>query len=302
MRNKIVQVIGCLVFFSSVLGFSSDQKRDSLIEGPSFIEIQRKMKRLRKDFPSQVELLNYGKSIEGRDLIVIRISSTQEKANPKLSDAVLITGATHGNEFLDIAHKLPRAFLQSGSRVPAAEKFLQAGGVIYVVPIFNPDGYAHDIRRNSAGVDLNRDFDLKTPNRFLSRFTQPETRNFVQFLKKDLQDRNLNLRLTYDYHCCYGSRSAILFPYSYRVSRLPKVDYDRHVYLANQLRKAYGKNFKYGSTYEVLGYTGSGTSKDYYYQNFDALAFTFEGAQGKENRRLDQHLLAWETLFSHLLR
>ena len=43
---------------------------------------------------------------------------------------------------------------------PGVAKFLHAGGVIIVVPVVNPDGYANNTRENSRGQDLNRDFDL----------------------------------------------------------------------------------------------------------------------------------------------
>src|SRR5690606_4664290 len=75
--------------------------------------------------------------------------------------AVVMTGAIHGNEYLNIEDRLPEELIaraRSGSGSVAS--FLSAGGVLVFVPIVNPDGYESRSRYNAKGVDLNRDWDV----------------------------------------------------------------------------------------------------------------------------------------------
>ncbi len=50
---------------------------------------------------------------------------------------------------------------------------------------------------------------------------------------------------------------------------------------------------KVGQTPVILGYSAKGTSKDYYYEKFGALGFTFEGRYGKEDSYFDEHTKMW---------
>lgn len=61
---------------------------------------------------------------------------------------------------------------------------------LWVIPLVNPDGYAHDTRQNAHGVDLNRNFPrdwVHTTGRYASGprpASEPETRAIMAFLTK----------------------------------------------------------------------------------------------------------------------
>ena len=59
-------------------------------------------------------------------------------------------------------------------------------------------------------------------------------------------------------------------------------------------------NSKYGSgsTGQVLGYYPRGTSKDYYFAKYGALAFTFEGSYRQEHLNFEKHTIWWDHILA----
>jgi protein MpaA len=80
-----------------------------------------------------------GRSWQGRPI------TAYEVGNPN-GTPVLVVGCIHGNEQAGIA--IARAL----ERVSPPDLDL------WIVPVLNPDGAAHDTRANAHGVDLNRNF------------------------------------------------------------------------------------------------------------------------------------------------
>jgi hypothetical protein len=290
------------LLFISLSSFASDAnfhvESDSGIDGPKYENIVEELKNLQMQFGKDfVEVVPYGKSVLGKTLFLLRIGKSKPVSFKyrnvnwyALKKAILMTGVTHGNEFLGVENLLPRAILSS--KMNSFYDFINSGGVLYVVPIFNPDGYERDERENANNVDLNRDYTvvpLKIPG-----FTQPETLNLVNYLERDLVASNAKLVFTLDYHCCIG---AFIHPWSFTKKSIPIKDLETHQTLAKRLIQIFGSRYLYGSTYDVLGYLGKGTSKDYYYDHFGAISFTYEGEFEKEKDKLNLHLKLWDDIF-----
>ncbi len=55
-----------------------------------------------------IKMIKYGRSVQNRPLCLLKISNSK-----KTKFAVLITGATHGNEYSNIMHEIPLAFTSS---------------------------------------------------------------------------------------------------------------------------------------------------------------------------------------------
>ena len=146
-------------------------------------------------------------------------------------------------------------------------------------------------RTNNNGVDLNRDF----PNRLirLQGLSQPETNYYVRWVNEFLNRSQAKLDIVVDYHCCDGS---LLYPYGYTSKRINKADLNKHIFVAQLINK-YFPDYRHGITGEVLGYFPRGTTKDYWYMDYGALAFTFEGAYRREHKKLLQHLSWWNDIF-----
>jgi len=262
---------------------------DSGIRGKAYKEIIKDLKNLESKLPNYVKIIQYGESEKGTPLFVARLG--QPRAGAK---TVLISGATHGNEYLNIADRLPTFF----SKMKRAKSFkkLVSNKVIYIVPIFNPDGYTAIRRENSNRKDLNRDFPLMSQNKV--RLTQNETKYWVKFLEQQVQKYELDVKLSVDYHCCYG---ALLFPWAYtRDVKLEPEDLVRHNQLGELMKDEIDNRYVYGSTGDILWYTAAGTSKDYYYDKFKALSVTFEGEFKKENLKYDKHQKWWLRILKNL--
>jgi predicted deacylase len=112
-----------------------------------------------------------GHSVRGRPIVAWHLG--QVKA-PK----VLLVSTMHGNE------GAPRQILTSlrdGRRI--------RGVNLWVIPTYNPDGYAAHTRKNAHGVDLNRNFPFHWAHLSGSyesgprAASEPETRAMMRFLR-----------------------------------------------------------------------------------------------------------------------
>lgn len=271
---------------------------DSGVRGPAYEVITAQMQDLAKEFPNLVEFVTYGQSAQVQPLNAIRIG-VKNRRQTQMRNAVLITGATHGDEFLGFEHEIGRYFTTNVDRLPQLRAYLNAGGTIYIVPVVNPDGYRARQRHNSRGVDLNRDFPLQTAQH--RGFTQPETAALGRFMDNEIKSTAAALRVSIDYHCCYG---AMLYPWSFSRPVPPPIPaQDEQAFLAiGTLMKTYfGQNYQIGKTPSMLGYDALGSTKDYYYENYKTLSFTFEGVYGGREK-LENHVAFWESIFGGINR
>ena len=116
-----------------------------------------------------VELLEYGRSVEGRPLRAVRLG---RDSHPR----VLVCANTHGPEF--IGNRVCVALLRElGERDGFVAQLLERAQ-LWLVPCINPDGYARtyaragvgelaSLRHNQNGVDLNRNWPLPEGGRRL---------------------------------------------------------------------------------------------------------------------------------------
>lgn len=121
---------------------------------------------------TSVEIIEYGRSVEGRSLRAVRIGR-----GPESSPRVLVCANTHGPEF--IGNRVCTAILRElGERDGSPLDQLLARAQLWLVPCINPDGYARtyacggvgelpSLRHNRNGVDLNRNWPLPEGGRRL---------------------------------------------------------------------------------------------------------------------------------------
>lgn len=275
--------------FLSLLGINSD----SGIKGPPYQKIVDEMKDLERLYPNLVKVVEYGKSVGGRPLTMVKL---QSKASNGSLPAVYIGGSIHGDEYLNIEDRLPRWLAEQFEVAGPVASYLKQGGTIYLAPILNPDGYDGRNRENDLGVDLNRDFTVKEAG--VLGLKQPETLALATFLDEDLKRESKKLAVALDYHCCIG---AMLYPWSFAGPVLPRGDVDRHLKIAEAMKTSMGSEIKYGQTPVILGYSARGTSKDFYYEHFGAAGFTFEGRRNREDKYFEEHTQMWTKILAGLL-
>ncbi len=269
---------------------------DSGIFGPKYSTILEEISNLASTYPDVATQITYGSTVEKRPLTMLKIARKNTKT-PANAKAVMIGGSMHGDEYLNIEDRLPRWFLEVGLTKPSIQTYLNQGGAIYLVPILNPDGYAARQRENARNQDLNRDFPIQIKKK--AGFKQPETRQLVSMIENELTKENRKLIVAMDYHCCTG---AILYPWSFKPTNIPDVNQARFDVIGRIFKGIFGKGYKFGKTPTVLGYSAVGTSKDFYYETFNALGFTFEGKRDVEDKNFNKHTLMWEQIFEAIVR
>ncbi len=265
---------------------------DSGIRGPSYARIVEEMENVARTHSAVATVHVYGRSVQDRPLVLVKLARADATG---ALPAVYIGGSIHGNEYLNIEDRLPRRFAEEAGKEGPIARYLAAGGAIYVAPILNPDGYDRRRRENHRGVDLNRDYTVREAN--ITGFRQPETRALVNFLTEDLLRANRRLAIAVDYHCCIG---ALLYPWSFTGPAMPSGDLARHLNIANIMQR-HLPQIAHGTTPTILGYSARGTSKDFYYEHFGALGFTYEGRHGEENHYFEDHAAMWTEIVAGLL-
>ena len=273
-------------------GYADDPFRsDSGIFGPSYSDILKKIDHLHTEFPELTHVIEYGRSVRGRPLKILLVGHPNRGST---HPALVMSGSTHGNEYLHIEDRLPEEMVRRYQTPGPIQSFIDRGGVFVLIPLLNPDGYEARERENANGVDLNRDWDV--PPAGFSGFKEPETSTLKKQLEvMSLSDLSLTYQVTVDYHCCIG---ALLHPWSYTQTPLPQSDLDKHSGIGELVKQNLGVPF--GTTGDILGYYPLGTSKDYYYHRYRALSFTYEGRYREEDKYLEKHLAWWEAIVQWL--
>lgn len=173
-----------------------EEQSSDLYDSILYCEIGPKLREIEKN-SNRVKVDVVGQSVEGRDMFLATISDPQamgrlgqyqairktmltnpEKAQElieKFGDfkvPVFINGSIHGNEYpgVDAAIRLIETLAYGESE--EVQNILE-NVILLVNVVQNPDGRVLGTRRNSKGVDLNRDFFTQS---------QPETRATVKLI------------------------------------------------------------------------------------------------------------------------
>ena len=278
-----------------------------------------------EELNSSLVKLHYFYSANGNKGVLVKLGRKNIQFAGK-RPVVYISGATHANEYLHIVDRLPEKFIIGSRDSTGISRFLNLGGIVYILPIFNPDGFLRPIqsesemflqRVNGNRIDLNRDFPLKKTGH--SGLTQPETKFITKFLQRDLERENAQLVLTWDYHCCMNP-GRLLYPWGYRSESKnkenPGVSLTRKQLRAHkEIASIVFDLFKFdaGTPWDEEKWPGyflggvTGASDDYffetYFQDNDLVkgrAFTFEGDETPATVDLNLHIRLWDKIFLKL--
>jgi succinylglutamate desuccinylase len=288
---------------SSVIGKMDFRGEFNLVDGPNFLSdsgiaypaysfLEAHLADLAARHADSAQLIQYGKTPQGRNLNLLRIALKQTASANHM--AIQISGAIHGNEFLGIEDQLGDAFLEHQNQLPGVASFLQQGGIIYLIPVVNPDGFDSRRRLNSRSIDLNRDFNNLAANQ--NHFTQPESTLLAQYIDQDLNAHQAKLKVSLDYHCCMP---AMITPWSY-IDSPPKPNDVAAFAFINAIQQ-HVLNYSYGNAMQTVGYLAEGSTIDYFYAKYGTLALAIEGQDGGEKPRLGAHLRFWDKIMESLV-
>jgi hypothetical protein len=291
-------IAGALVCAFMSCGSMTDEEAysklhsDSGIRGRPYNEIIADIQSIADAHPDRAEFIEYGRTRNNRPMMVLKVWDKNLSIDT-VRPAVAITEAIHGNEYLHIVDRMPSDILNNTTL--ATEELLTKGGVLYIVPIFNPDGYSANRRENAVGKDLNRDFVIQAVGN--QGFTQPETKQYADYIAQEMQEQNLQLEATMEYHCCIG---GLIHPWNYDVSRALQGDQrTRHFRIGAKVRELMG--YPHGNVRDIVNYPfgAVGGSDDYFLEKYGRRAFSFEGiSNGGEQHNYRKHLLMWDYIFN----
>lgn len=272
------------------------------IKSQSFIRdyqaIVDSMKSLAQKYPDKVTLETIGKTFEGRDLIVMKIS-TSNNPNKK---SLMVTGLHHAREWatgeatINLAEKLLADYEN-----PEVKNLLDNID-LYLFPVVNPDGYEYSLKQSrwwrknrkvfekGIGVDLNRNYYTeKNPELYRPKDDKPDSTwddygasdsvysdtyrgpyGASEEEIKALQDfvNSKKIQTVIDIHS-YGN--MILFPWGH-TNNTTKWD-DIYKEVGNEINKVVGN--KYWVSQSIYLYPTTGSSEDYH-QEEDRFNYTFE--------------------------
>eukprot|EP00741_Cyanophora_paradoxa_P021717 tig00000241_g20962.t1 len=144
--------------------------RRSLKEAPgeydhfhNYNELTTKLQSLAAAYPNLATLSSIGKSVQNRELWVMRITDNPHDQEPE--PEFKYVGNMHGDESVgrEILIRLIQYLLENYGKDPAVTALVNSTD-IYILPSMNPDGFERRTRENVHGVDLNRNF----PDQFRS--------------------------------------------------------------------------------------------------------------------------------------
>jgi len=261
------------------------------------------------NYPNLVNIFSIGKSVLGKEIWCIRITN-ENNTNDKYS--CLIDGCIHGCEWEagEACLYLTEYILINNEKNCTISIILNTSE-IYIIPLLNPDGRQVDSRFNDNGIDLNRNFDIdfgrirggciplgkifgrsvikyiETPrlNKWIknfppylsncgrSPFSETEATSIREF-SKTIDEISFYVNCHTAAHCLIGPWGSFKPPFE-----IPQKELNIFSYIDNWVKD----NTEYTSYRSGQGivYQGekvyfSGTSADWFYQEYRIPSFAFE--------------------------
>jgi carboxypeptidase T len=232
-----------------------------------------------------------GTSIEGRDILAVKISDNPELEEPGEAQ-VLFVGCHHAREWIsvEVAYYIALHLVDNYGVDPEVTSLVD-NGEIWVVPMVNPDGHQYTVdtyrlwrknRRNnggSYGVDLNRNYaegwggpgSSSVPSSDTYRGTAPFSEPETQALRDFFLAHDFKAMITY-----HSYAQLILYPWGNTNVRAP--DHYKLDIIAGEMESLV--NAVHGMTYTAEKssalYLASGTTDDWTYAETGIPSFTIE--------------------------
>lgn len=165
---------------------------------PTYEAYVEMMNTFANDYKDYCELINIGKTVKERDLLVLKITAPNSSNKP----SVLLTSSMHGDEttgYVLMLRLIDHLLTQYGIDDEITQ--ILDNTVIYINPLHNPDGTYKSgnttvngaTRYNANYVDLNRNFPDPFGNEYPTGAWQPETVAFMDFSKNYKTTMSMNL-------------------------------------------------------------------------------------------------------------
>jgi carboxypeptidase T len=300
----LVLLIGLLIPFSSAITISPYRSASlEVYHYHTYQEMTDELHTLQTNHPNIVSLTSIGKTYEGRDIWMVKLSDnvTSEENEP----GVLFMGAHHGNEkpgyevcLFFINYMVEHYDNISTPDVRNAFDTTQ----IYLIPMVNPDGVEANTRKNCApnhgpfgysktvtsiGVNLNRNYEdpwylayifpfayalpiILPDSSFNYRGPFPFSENETQAVKTFAETHNISISISYH---SYGQ--FIIYPWMHTSKQTPDEPLFRSIGENISLINDYTLYIKTDHLIPRFGGT-LGSSENWLYRARGILAYTIE--------------------------
>lgn len=257
-----------------------------------YAELSAELRAIAQSAPGLVSVFSIGKTVQGRDILALRLNTDASGDAPSPKPGAVFTGTFHAREHLSAEVPLLMArWLAENKDDPKVRELLRTRD-IYILPMINPDGAEYDIstgqyqwhRKNmsrnadgSTGVDLNRNYGYLwggagssgSPGSDTYRgpraFSEPESKAFKSFL-----EARRNVKTLVSYHS-YGE--LVLYPWGGSDSDVPDPkDLAAYKALAGEMGKLTGYTPQKSSEL----YVATGDATDWAYAALGIFSFTIE--------------------------
>ncbi len=273
-------------------------------------ELYSELEEIAKKYPKLISLESYGKTLEGRDLKVVKISSGGT-GKPE----ILFSGNIHAQELAgaEFCMALIRK-LAEGYGPDCDITKLVNGADIYVIPSLNPDGnykasraqaqhgFTGFVRKNEHKVDLNRNYPYPAdaPSRlndsagskyqWMTSFrgpeplSEPESKAMIALIEKH------HFLISMNYHTTGG---MIMFP----PGTFPDKTADDELFrkMSEEYQNLQFDKYKVHSEFDL--YPTIGSLDDYIYHRYGILPLTIEIGNRAEARALIPRSNTWSPIF-----
>lgn len=258
----------------------------------NYNEMTAKLKLLANQYAQIAQLSSIGKSVEGRDIWVMRISGNLKMA--ETLPASIFMGGHHAREHLSV--ELPLYYIEYllteySAGNPRIQKLVNSRD-IHLIPLVNPDGAEFDVatgtykswrknrKKNSNGtfgVDLNRNYGFgwggggasTSPSsdtfRGPSAFSEPES-----LAIKNYVESNTNITVLLSFHTF---SQLILYPWGHVYDSIA-VARDKQVHEIMAQKMATWNGYQPQQSSDL--YIASGDTTDWSYGEHKIISFTFE--------------------------
>lgn len=238
---------------------------------------------IEKESPNELcKKFSIGKSVEGRQIYGMKISSNHSDPwKPK----VKYIGQIHGNEVIGrqtTIYFIQLLCQQYTKQTPETSLSRRVKEIIdhmhiFIIPSLNPDGFENNKRRNSNGMDLNRNFPNKRFPLRIKRPIQIETQSMIDF--SELNRFVLS-------GCFHGGALVANYPYDSGPNQQGHTEQPTFEdllfkrlassYAENHNGMKYNKNFPGGIVSGAIWYVIYGSMQDWSYDYQGCPEITFE--------------------------
>ncbi len=251
--------------------------------------------------PSIVKLVVIGRTLQGREIIALKVTKNAKQLADGARPATLYMGTIHAREWIatEVTRRLLRHFVENYNRDAEITNLVNTRE-LWFMPVANPDGYQYtfsterlwrkNLRDNNGdgtiangdGVDLNRNYNERwnydnegsstesasDTYRGAAPASEPEVK-----AHQALIDR-MKFRFLLTYHS-YGP--LLLYPYGWQV-KTPSLDDPLFVEYTGTDANPAVAGYDPGVGADL--YTTNGTTDDYAYSKTGALSWTPELSEG----------------------